>query len=318
VVRGQTGDSSAASQSEAPNSPALASAYAALPAAGGCIDFPAGRYLFSTAVTLTYPTTGIYSVSLVGAGADNTTLYFPGSNGVTINAQNGRQTIHVRDLTFSTGSAGGYTALILNNAVPLNVIMSSDVFRTDFRGDDGGMGTDYWYAGVYVAGQSNINFDSDTFFGNAGTSGTGIFLNGNTGVTPYWGIVYNIAKCGFFWVGNGLAIGTYIQGVTVTQSNFTNGTTGIFVLSGGSGLTEIAITGGNQFNTAGNQIVIDSPVNSLIMNGNLIYVSENNSGLLLNAMGGQHSIVNNVFSAGNSTGTAGIYVGYSNAPAVVT
>jgi putative cofactor-binding repeat protein len=39
---------------------------------------------------------------------------------------------------------------------------------------------------------------------------------------------------------------------------------------------------------------------------------------LLNAMGGQHSIVNNVFSAGNSTGTAGIYVGYSNIPAVVT
>lgn len=301
------------------NSPALTSAFAALPTNGGCISFPAGRYLFNTAVTLSYPSGGgFYSVTLAGAGTDNTTLYWAASNGITINANGAKQTIHVRDLTFSTGSAGGYSALTLNNSSPLGVIALSDIDHTIFRGDDGGNATDYWDNGINVAGQSNINFDSDTFFGpSTANKGNGILLNGNTSVNPYYGIVFNIAKCGFFWTGNGLVIGTYIQGVTVTQSNFTNGLTGIWAMSGGVGLDELDVTAGNQFNTTGNQIETQQPIGDLIVNGNLFFVSGGNSGIFIDSSGQRTSIVNNVFSGTAGSGY-GVYVGGSDPSGVLT
>jgi hypothetical protein len=239
-------------------------------------------------------------------------LYFPASNGITINANNARQTVHVRDMTFTTGSAGGYSALTLRNAAPLGTILLSDIFRTTFRGDDGGAATEYWGTGVNVVGQSNVNFESDMFYGRSdGTVGAGIDLNGNASVSPYFGIVYNVAKCGFFWVGNGIEIGTYIQGISITQNNFTNGQTGIWAQPGGTGLYELAITGGNQFNTTGNQVFIQQSYYSLIANGNLFFVSNGNSGMFLDATGQQNSIVNNVFS-GVTNVSNGIYVSASN------
>lgn len=299
------------------NSPALLSAFSHLPSTGGCIAFSGGRYLFKTTVTLNYPASGIFSLSLAGAGADNTTLYWAASNGIAINTNNATQTVHVRDVTFSTGTAGTYSALTITNAHPLGTILGTDVFRSTFRGDDGGAATDYWNAGVNIVGQSNVNFESDQFFGRSdGTVGSGIVLNGNTNVNPYFGIVYNIAKCGFFWTGNGLAIGTYIQGVSVTQSNFTNGYIGIYVLPGGTGFDELAVTGGNQFNTTQNQIVIQQPYIDLIVNGNLFFCASNNSGIYLDATGSRSSVINNVF-IGNLP-SFGIYVAKSSPGAVVS
>jgi hypothetical protein len=309
------------------NSPALASAYAALTSTGGCIAFPAGRYKFNTAVTFNYPVNAppvfpLYSVSLVGAGVDNTVLYFAASNGIIINANNDQQTIHVSDLTFSTGSAGGYSALTLNNSLPNGGygIQSSDIDRATFRGDDDGGVTDYWSNGVNVVGQQDINFDGDTFIGDhTGADGNGINLSG-TSVSP--GIVYNISKCGFFSTGNGLAITTLIQGVTVTQSNFTNGETGINALAGGTGLTQLSVTGGNQFNTTGTQIWLQQPTHGLIINGNLFFVLTGQTGIWLDSTGGWETIVNNVF-AGETAPTSpplttGILVSGSNPSTVVT
>ena len=169
-----------------------------------------------------------------------------------------------------------------------------------------------------VVGQSNINFDSDMFVGRSdGSLGTGINLNGNTGASPFWGIVYNVAKCGFFWTGIGINIGTYIQGISVTQSNFTNGNTGIWAQPGGTGLTELAITGGNQFNTTGNQINIQQAIQFLILNGNLFFVESGSSAIYLDATGQQNSIVNNAFY-GLSNVSNGIYVAASNPNTVLT
>jgi hypothetical protein len=298
----------------ADNAPALTSAIAALPAHGGCIAFPAGRYKFHSAVTATYPS-GIYSLTLQGSGADSATLYFPASNGIIINAQNTNQSIHVRDLTFSTGSAGGYSALTLNKPGALATFAQSDIFRTTFRGDDGGTLTYYWTVAVEVLGLSNINFDSDLFYGNsAGSSSTGIALTGNPSVGAY-GVVYSIAKSGFYSLGSGLTIGSYIQGVAVTQSNFVNGTTCIFVPPNAVGVTEIAITGGNNLNCTGSQIVLQSAVASVIMNGNLIYIANpNTAAVWFDAPGSlMNSFVNNVI-AGLSQSTpfgTGILVSFT-------
>ena len=305
------------------NSPSLASAFAALPSTGGCISFPGGRYKFNTAVTLSYPASKAqFALTLVGAGTDATTLYWAASNGITINANGALQTTHVRDLTFSTGStSGSYSGLILNNSQPLGALGVSDIVRTTFRGDDGGNATEYWGNGISVAGQSNINFEGDNFLGaSVGTGGNGILLNGNTSVSPYYGIVFNIANCGFFWTGNGIAIGNYIQGVTVTQSNFTNGLTGINLLPSTSGqFDELNVTAGNQFNTTGNQIITQQFCLHLIVSGNLFFVSPGNSGIFLDSSGLNHTVVNNVFMGnGSSPGFTGIYVSNSNQNTIVS
>jgi hypothetical protein len=273
---------------------------------GWCISFPAGKYLFKSApAAINYPT-AIYSVTIAGAGADNTTLFFSGpngqgSNGITVNAQDtgtqALQSIHVRDLTFTTAVAGGYSALILAKTGSQGTFAQSDIVRTTFRGDDGGALAYYWAAAVNVSGLSDINFDGDLFYGADG-GGTGIVLAGS-GIGGV-GTVYNIANSGFYSLGIGLAIESYVTGVTVTQSNFVNGSTCIWVPPSVSGVSNIAIVGGNNFNCTGTQILLQSPVNSLVMNGNLIYLGyngTNNIGVWLDAPGGQqYSFVNNVFS----------------------
>jgi hypothetical protein len=313
------------------NTTPLNTAIAALPSYGGCIAFPAGKYKFNSALSYT-PSPTIYSLTLIGAGANNTTLYWPGTNGITFNAHGYDQSIHVRDLTFSTGdTTGSYIGLTLTNSTADGINFLSDIVRTSFRGDDNGpqpSGTKYWGIGVETIGHSNINFDSDDFFGPTTPAGSGIYLSGNpSGTGNKYGVVYNIAKCGFWFTGNGIIIGDFVQGVSITQSNFTNGTTGIWLKPQvvTSTFAELAITGGNQFNTKGYQILLQQPVNQLIMNGNLIYVANGLAGIYFDSPsslppGIQNTIVNNAIGAvpPHNSNTTGILVGGANSPVVVT
>jgi hypothetical protein len=278
------------------------SALAALTAHGGCISFPAGKYLFNSAVTVTYPT-GYYSLTLVGAGSDNTTLYFPASNGITINAQNtgsqALQSIHVRDFTFTTGHAGTYAALTFTKSGSTQPFAQSEVERSVFRGDDGATQTDYWGVGINVSALPNINFDGDLFYGNSASSGgTGIVLGGTSTSV---GTAYNIAKSGFYSLGIGVAIESNVQAVTMTQTNIVNGLTCLWVPSGVTGVSGLMLTGGNNFNCQGTQILLQSPVSNFVMNGNLIFIGANganNVGVWVDAVGSQnYSIVNNIFGS---------------------
>lgn len=298
---------------------------AQLPSQGGCISFPAGTYLFNSPLRIIYPA-GVYSVTIVGDGADNTTLYFPASNGITINAQDtgtqALQSIHVRDLTFTTGTAGTYAALTLVKAGATGTFAQSEVERTVFRGADGANLTDFWGIAVNVSALSDVNFDGDLFYGNsAGAGGVGISLAGNSTSV---GTVYNIAKSGLFGLSVGVAVGSYVNGVSITQSNIVNGETCIWVPANATSVAGLTITGGNNLNCTGTQILLQSPVNDVVMNGNLIYVgakSVNNFGLWIQAAGGErYSIVNNVFAGlgcCNTPAGTGIVVDY-NGSGVVT
>jgi len=306
------------------NSPALTSAFAALPAGGGCISFPAGSFMFSSPVTLSYPAGGgVFSLTLAGSGQDSTTLSWAASNGIIINTTASRQTVHVRDMTFGTSSAGGYTALQINNSLPMGIVTASDISHVYFRGNDGGQETEYWGIGIDDVGLPDMYFDTDTFVGPSGIPGGGIAisLNGNSNVSPNWAVIFDISKCGFFQVNIGLQIGNYIQGVAVTQSNFTGGTNGIVAepLTANGGLSELAITGGNQFNTFGDQISIQQPMQNVILNGNLLFIRPGYSGVAFVASGTsfQNSFVNNVFQ-GLPGGGTGIYVGAHDTASVVT
>jgi hypothetical protein len=299
------------------NATALNNALAALPGGGGNIVFGPGKYTFASSITYNYPS-GKFAVALVGAGADVTILYWAAHTGITLNASNAFHSVHVRDLTFSTGSAGTYSALALNNSVLEGTYGQSDIENVTFRGDDGGQATDYWAFGVIVTGWSNFNYESVLIYGNAaGTGGAGIVVAGNAATSPYYSLVHNFIVCGFYNLGTGIYYGTYIQGVTVSQCNFVNGTTGILISSAETGSSQLTVLGCN-FNVSANQISILSPLAGLFATGNLFYVPANAAGIYLNSTGNFATITGNIFTGLSLTGSVGVLVNANFSTGVMT
>src|SRR5258706_1022620 len=168
------------------NSPLLASALAALGTKGGTIYFPAAssRYLFNSGVSFNLPS-GVFSVSIVGAGQDSTELYWPNaSGGITFNFNGISSSAHVRDLTLTTGTTTGGDAikLALSSSVANPALTAlSDITRVTMRGSDGYAQTNYWTNCVNVANVSNINFDGVGIYGASTPNGNGINLLGLPG-----------------------------------------------------------------------------------------------------------------------------------------
>jgi hypothetical protein len=300
-----------ASPTNADNTTAFNNALQALislSAVGGEIQVPYGKYTISNNLTIVYPP-GLFGIDIVGQVQDGTILYWPASSGLTFDCSNYFHSVHLKNLTLSTGSAtSAYYAVTVNQQVLEGPFAQSDIENVTVRGDDGGQATDYWGIGIYLNGLSDMNFDNVLLYGpSAGTTGAGVILSGNASISPYYGIVHNFSKCGFFNLGIGLQLTTYIQGVTVSQCNFVNGTTGIYLPSNGVGFAQLTVSA-SEFNTTANQINMQSPIASLIANGNLFYVPTNACGILFASTGFQNTIVGNVFSGEATNGSSGIIV----------
>jgi hypothetical protein len=293
----------------ADNSAALKGAFAALVARkgnGGTIVFPAGKFTFSSAVTLTLPS-GLFSLTIVGAGADSTTLHWPSTAGLTIAANNAWHSVHVRDMTFTTGATNVGAALRLTNSVLLGVIQQSDITRCTFRGADGGALTHYWTTCVDVVGLSMISFADILCYG-ANANGNGVSLVGDPVTAPNYGIIYNFDRCTFLSLGLGINYGSYIQGVAVSECNFTNCTTGIHTPSGAIGTTQLAVTA-SQFDCTSANIFLQAPIAGLMVTNSLFYIATNGFGIVATSTGFQCAITGNVFAGEPaSTSTTGISI----------
>lgn len=288
------------------SSQALNNALAALPTGGGQIYFP-GKFKFLSAINYTIPS-GRFSVSFVGVGADATNLYWPSTNGITINASSFSHSVHFRDITISCGSSELYAGVTLNQTVCLGIIEQSDFIRVTFQGNDL-VPVSSWLSAISVFGLSNISYDTCIFYGNNGAT-TGINLSGNTSNSPYYSIIHNIYKCGFFNCGIGIEYGTYVQGVTVSQSNFSNGVTGIHIPTGANGATQLTVIA-SQFNCTENQILLQGAIASLMIQGNLMYITADFAGITCLSSSGSigASITANQFYGTSLTASYGVYVG---------
>lgn len=81
------------------------------------------------------------------------------------------------------------------------------------------------------------------------------------------GIVYNLSLCSFFNLGVGLSYGS-VQGVTVSQCNFTNVITGIWSPAGNTNGSQLAVVA-SQFGVGANQILTQSPIGQIMLAANL-------------------------------------------------
>jgi hypothetical protein len=304
------------STGRADNAPALVAALAASSGEGHCVSFPPGRFTFAAAVTFRLPD-GSASATLRGAGADVTELSWPAGGGLTVEFVGQDNSVHVRDLSLTTGTAGAGRALVLRQSADLGGSPAdnalSDVSAVTIRGADGYAVTDYWETGVVIVGVSNVDLTGLVVTGPGGEAyashGQGVVLEGSAG-DPL--VVVNIAGATFNYLLKGLVYGNQVEGVTVSQSNFTGDDYGIFVPPGLSGLDQLAVTA-SQFNCARAGVYVGSHTSNTLFSSNLFIVPNTGTGVLLE-LAYLYSAVGNAFNSGSASMTQSHPVGIDIGP----
>ena len=287
------------------NATPLTNALAALTGTGGCVYFPPGKYRFNSAVSFNLPA-GIFSVALVGAAQDATVLFWPnGSGGLTFNYSGAGSSAHIRDMSFTTGQNGGGTALTFSMGAASGEA-ASDLYRVTFRGDDGYGVANFWNTGLSIVNVSNVAVDQGTFFAPL-THGTGISIAGLPASTLY-AVQINIDKSDFQGLNIGILYGSYVQGITISQSNFTGVGTGISSAASELGvLAQLAITD-SQFNTSVNSIALNTAVIEVQIS-NCLFIQAAGTGAILLGSSTHFTISGNEITSSSVTGTNGIVIG---------
>ncbi|MDN7511938.1 hypothetical protein QZL91_20940 [Burkholderia multivorans] len=298
------------------NTTAFATTAALGPSGQACVYFPPGTYAFSSTATYTMPT-NTASISVLGAGQDVTKLVWAAGGGMQINFITDANSVHIRDLTFATGTTNTGNAIYLNqtaaNTSYSTNTIPSDISYVTVRGNDGYQQTDYWANAVNVFGISNINFVSDTFIGASAEHGVGILLAGDANRVP---VQFNIIGSIFSGLQYGLYYGAYTQGVSVTASNFTNDGEGIHAT--GVGLDQLTVTA-SQFNAASVGINLTSALLQTMIYGNLFLLQTSSNGIYLNPSSSTTISANTFAPNPGATSTTGItFNSYNALSSIVT
>jgi hypothetical protein len=228
-------------------------------------------------------------------------------------------------LTIATGAPGVAIGLTLKNATPEEspgYNSQSDVTNVVFRGFDGYPPTatiDYWGTALNLTNVSNINITNDQFQGPFGlggysTSGIGVAFSGLPSSMTYAGVI-NVLNSSFNLLNVGMLYGSYIQGVTVSQSNFTGCEYGIASNSSETGvLSELQVTN-SQFNCRLG-IALSAGIDGVGIANNLVLVPDGGIGIDLSGTSIGLSITGNTFD-GIGAGAVGINAMASNALNIV-
>ncbi|HEX7911805.1 MAG TPA: glycosyl hydrolase family 28-related protein [Paraburkholderia sp.] len=281
-----------------------------------CVYFPPGFYAFGSQDTYTYAASYV-SVSIQGAGAGVTTLSWPANGGLKFVLKDGTDSIHLNGFSMVGGTVGTGTAITLNTAATaLASAALSTIENIDIRGANGYFGTQYFNHGIDINSVSNVNINNVNAVGPGTPAGVGLNLNGTSSVL---GIVYNISNSTFDQWNDGINYGPYIQGVQVTNSNFTNNNAGIFVPASESGINQLSVSN-SQFNNVQYNILANSALPDVIITGNLFLVDNSSSGVNLQASS-YFNITGNAFqpNSGSPSNVFGVVVnGWAVGAGIIT
>lgn len=292
--------------------PALSAALAALPSPGGEIHISAGSRAIGSNVAFTYPA-GPFSLTLSGEGADNTVLVWAANGGVTLNASDFKHTFHIKDLTIRGGVAPAGTGLTLNQSQPGGNFGQSDVVRVTF---DGVTQSDSFNWAIQVFGWCNINYDTVCIYSN---NAGGINLTGALATVFKYSILHNMDRCGFFGCATAVQYGSYAQGLTISQTNFVNGITGVLIPTGATGALSQLQLNSCEFTLTGVSVNIQAPIFEVQIYGCLIIVADNTNGIQITAAIGYSTFVGNVFVTNSlDVSTGGIVVAGAATDCMIT
>lgn len=304
------------------NTAALTATLAAGPATNLCAFFPRGRYKFLSQQVITASGTNYASVSLIGAGSESTVLTWPTTAGIQINLPIQTDVIHVRGMTLTSGRTAGGVGLGITqtsssapNAANAPI---GDITDVALRGDDGAGNFDYWNAGISITGQSNINFLGVIVTGTNTFQGTGLTVQGSASVPP---VVFNVALSTFNYLNVGINYGNFVQGLTVSQSNFTGDNFGISSGSSLSILVQLAVNN-SQFNCQTAAMNFSTGIPDTVITGNAIFIPGPATGGAIGINFSQThrgAVTGNSFTGfGTIANINGIVVANNIAPMVIT
>lgn len=308
----------------------LNAAFAALPTNGGEIDLQAGNCHFASSVALTWPASTNFVLKLRGQGQGATSLSFGGGasgNGLIFNLSYPGHAYDVQGMSFLSSVANAGTGFFVHQTFQEGDYVNSVIRDVTFVGADGGGATDYWTQALLIEGESAVTIDNVTAYGaNTGGGGgsyfgNGIQVEGDASGTNKYAVQINLISPYCYDTATCFSVGSYTQGVTITNLNATNGTTAIAVPSSLTGtLSQLTIIGG-QIATYGNGIVFNTCYNQVSIQGMLIYVANSTGGIVGAPWCGGQIIGNNFYVAGTGspkTGQVGINLTSYTAPVPTT
>lgn len=310
------------------NSSAFLNTINAQPVGRACVFFPSGTYEFSGIVSYTLPDANS-SFTVLGSGESSTNLVWNNGGGLQIVMPGGtNNSAHIRDLSFLNGSPGtGNAAIALINQTaseaPVPTVIS-DITNVSIHGSDGFAQNNYWQQGIYTASWSNINFTGVTVIGSAhggdfagyAGQGLGIDFTGSSGNgSAPQGVQYNIAGCQFNYLQAGVQYNDWIQGLSISQTNFTGGKFGIHVTPPNQGQDQLIVTG-SQFNDSAYGIWDEAGIPGLVISNNYFLIptpTSNNAAVFLTDVY-TAAISNNHFQriGASANGTNGVAIGKNN------
>lgn len=286
------------------NTSALTLAIAASASGKVCVFFPAGIYAFSGTYNYTIPAGG--SITFQGAGPDVTYLLWAANGGLSISVTGSAASTHIRDMTFLAGTTATGDAITLTQNVGTignpATTAPSDITNVTCRGSDGYVQVKYWSDCLTLHSVSVVNFTNVYAAGPGTVAGNGVQLV-STSTAP--GVQYNFQSCTFNWNTFGIYYGNFIQGVTVNQSNFTGGNTGIIAPTVATTLDQLTVTN-SQFNVTSNGILLQTNVPGTQITGNLFgMVVPSSTGITIGNPG-LYTISGNNFGGNLSASSVGI------------
>jgi hypothetical protein len=297
------------------------SAFNTAKASTTCLVFPAGIFRFNSAITYGFPTANT-SLRIFGQGQDVTVLHFPNAvgNALTITQLNTNNSVHIRGLSMTTDQNKTDTAIFMTttytpgSAAGVNNAMS-DFNDLAFHGSDGYAQTHQWAKGISTLNVGNINFIGINAFGANGGSGgwatsaqgDGIVIAGNS--TKMAPVQFNFVGCNFYMTNNGINIGANIEGVTVSQSNFTGVNNGVYVPASATGYSQLNVTN-SQFNALRGINLLSAVPGTNIASNMFIVEGTLTSPIAINiATPAYTTIANNTITQGTVGGGVGINIG---------
>jgi hypothetical protein len=277
---------------------------------------PAGTYLCTAQIT------GTGRLNMFGAGIRNTTFHFPENSGFWFTVPDQFHSVHLRDFSvLGAETDSGNPAIKLFNAAsavpnPANTELS-DITNVWICGADAPAATNYWTCGIEILFVSNINLTNVMVTGNALAQGTGLSVRGCSLLPP---VVYNLTGCTLNYLNAGIEYGDYVQGVSVTGSNFTGCKVGIDAAPGLTGLDQLSVST-SQFNCSVAAVNMATYIPDFIFSGNVVFIPGPATGeaVGLNLVQAHRgTVVGNCFSGFAATeNTFGVVV-YENSGAGIT
>lgn len=310
------------------NTAALGAAIASA-AQGNVITIPAvpgqcARFTTPVAATLASATT---TFILEGAGSGSSILCYAGTGtAITITAPAVTNSLLISDLTICTTTAGSATTgLSLTQTGPGSVPqVQSHVEHVVVRGCDGFAQTDYFAgAAIAVSAMSGVHFGTIGLYGNnAVTAGTTGLSFVGTGANAYSLNAVIDTGSVFDQLDKGMTYGQWVQGITIADSSFLSGNTGIYAPAGGdAGGSVLAglFLSNVLFGTFGPAIDLQSAIDSIMITGGNPQAQANNVHVFNFPFWAGGSIQNVIFTnPGNNTGITYIFIdGGSNLPSTI-